>query len=120
MLNVKTDCQRKSQSDTRTNSRLAPSGNAAVTAMSLPAPCVGAPARLRLGRGFLARQRDRRRRPYPVVRTDRRVIAVPLGVLAVWFAVTGLFQAWRLYHRETTDRTEDKPRLPEEGKRRPA
>lgn len=26
-----------------------------------------------------------------------RAIAMPLGVLAVWFAVAGLFQAWRLY-----------------------
>ena len=34
---------------------------------------------------------------------------MPLGVLAVWFAVSGLFQSWRLYRREeTTDRVEDK------------
>jgi cardiolipin synthase len=46
-----------------------------------------------------------------------KVIALPLGVLAVWFAVTGLFQAWRLYHRETTDRVEDKPQLQDEVKR---
>ena len=26
-----------------------------------------------------------------------KAIAMPLGVLAVWFAVAGLFQAWRLY-----------------------
>jgi cardiolipin synthase len=36
-----------------------------------------------------------------------KAIAVPLGVLAVWFATTGLFQAWRLYRRETADRVED-------------
>jgi cardiolipin synthase len=34
-------------------------------------------------------------------------IAMPLGVLAVWFAATGLFQAWRLYRRETIDTVED-------------
>jgi len=36
-----------------------------------------------------------------------KAIAMPLGVLAVWFAVAGLFQSWRLYRRETVDRVED-------------
>jgi len=31
-------------------------------------------------------------------------ISIPLGVLAVWFAVTGLFQAARLYYQETKTR----------------
>ncbi len=36
-----------------------------------------------------------------------KAIAVPLGVLAVWFAVSGLIQSWHLYRRETVDRVED-------------
>ena len=51
-------------------------------------------------------------------------IAMPLGVLAVWFAVSGLFQAWRLYVRETTPETaepvEDKQDLPQPGAHRHA
>jgi cardiolipin synthase len=58
-----------------------------------------------------------------------KAISVPFGVLAVWSAVAGLFQAWRLYARErsapqagpqTTDRVEDSPRMPQAGKRRHA
>jgi cardiolipin synthase len=37
-----------------------------------------------------------------------KAIAIPIGVLAVWFAVAGLFQAWRLYVHETTRKTVDK------------
>ena len=36
-----------------------------------------------------------------------KAFAIPFGVLAVWFAVAGLFQSWRLYRRETVDRAED-------------
>jgi hypothetical protein len=36
------------------------------------------------------------------------VIALPLGVLAVWFALAGLFQAWRLYRRQTAGRVRDR------------
>lgn len=43
-------------------------------------------------------------------------IALPLGVLFVWFAVSGLFQSWRLYRRETADRVEDR-REPEESRK---
>jgi cardiolipin synthase len=35
-------------------------------------------------------------------------IAYPLGVLAVWFAVAGLFQAWRLYLRDTREPVDTK------------
>jgi cardiolipin synthase len=42
-----------------------------------------------------------------------RAIAVPFGFLAVWFAVTGLLQSWRLYRRETADRTGDSHDVPE-------
>ena len=55
-----------------------------------------------------------------------RAIAFPLGVLAVWFAVAGLFQSWRLYHRdaagtaEVADRTEDERRVEHSGERRHA
>ena len=48
------------------------------------------------------------------------VIALPLGVTAVWFATTGLFQSWRLYRRETTDRAGDKSELGESGSERHA
>ena len=51
-------------------------------------------------------------------------IAYTLGVLAVWFAVAGLFQAWRLYRRdtrrETTEKTEDSREVVEAGKQKPA
>ena len=30
-----------------------------------------------------------------------KAIAMPFAVLAVWFALAGLFRAWRLYRRET-------------------
>jgi cardiolipin synthase len=49
-----------------------------------------------------------------------KVLAFPLGVLAVWFAATGMFQAWRLYHRETTEKMEDKPPVADSATRRPA
>jgi cardiolipin synthase A/B len=42
-----------------------------------------------------------------------KAIALPIGVLLVWFAVAGLFQSWSLYRRETTDTVEDKDKLPE-------
>jgi cardiolipin synthase len=42
-----------------------------------------------------------------------KAIAMPLGVLAVWFAVSGLVQSWRLYRRETADRVEDSHDVPE-------
>ena len=37
-----------------------------------------------------------------------KAIAWPLGVLAVWFAVAGMFQAWRLYDRDTREPVESK------------
>jgi cardiolipin synthase len=40
-----------------------------------------------------------------------KAIAYPVGVLAVWFAISGLVQAWRLYRgetKETVDKTEDR------------
>ena len=37
-----------------------------------------------------------------------KAIAMPFGVLAVWFAVAGLFQAWRLYVRETGSETAER------------
>jgi cardiolipin synthase len=49
-----------------------------------------------------------------------KAIAMPLGVLAVWFAVSGLFQSWRLYRRETVDRVEDSRESAEVGKRKHA
>jgi cardiolipin synthase len=36
-----------------------------------------------------------------------KAISIPFGVLAVWWAVAGLVQSWRLYHREDADRPED-------------
>lgn len=49
-----------------------------------------------------------------------KAISVPFAILAVWFAVAGLFQAWRLYRRETTERTRDRRELPESRSRRHA
>ena len=49
-----------------------------------------------------------------------KAIALPIGVLLVWFAVAGLFQSWSLYRRETADTVEDKKELPEQGTRRHA
>ena len=49
-----------------------------------------------------------------------KAISMPFSVLAVWFAVAGLFQAWRLYRRETTDKKADTRNLPEPGSRRHA
>jgi cardiolipin synthase len=43
-----------------------------------------------------------------------KAIAFPLGMLAVWFAAAGLFQAGRLYRRETrqpVEKTEDRPEV---------
>jgi cardiolipin synthase len=50
-------------------------------------------------------------------------IAIPLGVLAVWFAVSGLFQAWRLYRRDTSepvDIKEDTGSVAPERRKHPA
>jgi Flp pilus assembly protein TadB len=33
-------------------------------------------------------------------------IGLPVGVLAVWLAIAGLFRAWRLYYRETAQRVQ--------------
>jgi cardiolipin synthase len=49
-----------------------------------------------------------------------KAVAVPLGVLAVWFAVAGVFQAWRLYHRETLEHTEDTGGVRQSGTHRHA
>ena len=43
-------------------------------------------------------------------------IAYPIGVLAVWFAVAGLFQAWSLYRRDTAPQTADRPEDPQEAR----
>jgi cardiolipin synthase len=43
-----------------------------------------------------------------------KTIALPVGVLAVWFAVAGLFQAWRLYVRDTTREAADKTEVTSE------
>lgn len=48
--------------------------------------------------------------------TYPKSIAMPLGVLFVWFAVSGLFQSWHLYRRETAEAVEDK-REPEESRK---
>jgi cardiolipin synthase len=52
-----------------------------------------------------------------------RAIAIPFAILAIWSAVAGLFQSWRLYHRETVDSVEDsrdKGDVEDAVKRRPA
>jgi cardiolipin synthase len=49
-----------------------------------------------------------------------KAIAFPLGILAVWFAVAGLFQSWRLYHREVTDTPADRSDAVHSGERRHA
>jgi cardiolipin synthase len=60
-----------------------------------------------------------------------KAISVPLGVLAVWSAVAGLFQSWRLYGRErsadaprakaeSVDRVEVKRKIPQSRTRRHA
>lgn len=47
-------------------------------------------------------------------------IGMPFGVIAIWAALAGLFQAWRLYRRETIARKEDsRPAVPG-GRRRHA
>jgi cardiolipin synthase len=49
-----------------------------------------------------------------------KAISMPFAVFAVWFAVAGLFQAWRLYRRETTDRAAVRREPRESGSRRHA
>ena len=49
-----------------------------------------------------------------------KAIALPLGILAVWFAVAGLFQSWRLYHAQVADPSEDTSRIQPSGERRHA
>jgi cardiolipin synthase len=49
-----------------------------------------------------------------------KVLAFPLGVLAVWFAVAGLFQSWRLYHREVVESSTDRSNAVPSGERRHA
>ena len=63
-----------------------------------------------------------------------KAIALPFGVIAVWFAVAGLFQAWRLYAREryvhegyvheakkeTAERIEDRRKARQQEKHRHA
>ena len=53
-----------------------------------------------------------------------KAISIPFGVVAVWFAVAGLFQAWRLYvsetRRETVDRIEERRKARGQGTRRHA
>jgi cardiolipin synthase len=52
-----------------------------------------------------------------------KAISVPFAVLTLWWAVAGLFQSWRLYHREAAgtsevaDTKEDKGRMPHSGER---
>lgn len=54
-----------------------------------------------------------------------KAISIPFAVLAVWFAVSGLFQSWRLYVQETTtcetaDTAKDSGELPAPRSRRHA
>jgi len=49
-----------------------------------------------------------------------KAIAIPIAVLAVWFAVAGLVQSWRLYRRETIEPVEDSRDVVEAGKHRHA
>jgi cardiolipin synthase len=46
-----------------------------------------------------------------------KAISIPFGVLAVWWAVAGLFQSWRLYRRELTEKAEDARHPPDSGER---
>jgi cardiolipin synthase len=45
-----------------------------------------------------------------------KALAIPFAILLIWFAVAGLFQSWRLYHRETVEGTEDSSRAPDTEK----
>jgi len=38
-----------------------------------------------------------------------KAISLPFAIITVWWAVAGLVQAWRLYHREVADPAEDQP-----------
>ena len=49
-----------------------------------------------------------------------KAISIPFGVLAVWSAVAGLFQSWRLYHREVADTTGDRHEVTHSGEHRHA
>jgi cardiolipin synthase len=58
-----------------------------------------------------------------------KAISLPFGVIAVWFAIAGLFQSWRLYAHErdvpeatqqTIEHVEDKRAAQPQGRRRPA
>jgi cardiolipin synthase len=53
-----------------------------------------------------------------------KAISLPFGVIAVWFAIAGLFQAWRLYshetRRQTTERVEDRRKTAHPGRHRHA
>ena len=58
-----------------------------------------------------------------------QAISLPFGVIAVWLAIAGLFQAWRLYAREiyaheasteTPEQVEDRRKAPPQGTRRHA
>jgi cardiolipin synthase len=55
-----------------------------------------------------------------------KAISIPFTVLTVWWAVAGLFQSWRLYHRdapgtgEAADTTEDRRNRTRNGERRHA
>jgi cardiolipin synthase len=53
-----------------------------------------------------------------------KAISLPFGVIAIWFAVAGLFQSWRLYahetRREPVERVEDARDAPQPGRRRHA
>jgi hypothetical protein len=53
-----------------------------------------------------------------------KAISLPFGVIAVWLAIAGLFQSWRLYARETTpetaERIEDRRKARHQEKHRPA
>jgi len=58
-----------------------------------------------------------------------KAIAIPIAVLAIWFALAGLFQSWRLYARESdvpgaagepAERVEDTREAPHPGRRRHA
>jgi cardiolipin synthase len=53
-----------------------------------------------------------------------KAISLPFSVITLWFAIAGLFQAWRLYARETTRETtepvEDRRKASRPGTRRHA
>jgi cardiolipin synthase A/B len=49
-----------------------------------------------------------------------KAISLPFGVIAVWFAIAGLFQAWRLYRREAVQPIEDRRKASHPGTHRHA